>query len=496
MIKLYNPIQEKNIESIATVSNVSDTKEIYKKIDELKVQIIFPKEMASDKNAINCCSMLLNIFPRFLNNVSYDGPNILTADFPQYGREKIIAGKLRDPTLTIVFGNDEYKCENDILYVGSTGWSIYISTNTPCSWIHNSNNPLSAFYAAGLVIGEAYKYLLSNVQIDKIKHFEYDLITHGSDPQPVLEPEIPNLISFDNFALVGCGAIGQAFIFGLKFATKISGTIILIDPDNIDTSNFQRYVYTDTNDENKSKVQILAKLLSKNSPTLSPIPLQHTYEFFKTIGLSFKEVVTAVDNIETRINVQAGLPKIVWNTWTDTSNYTLRYGVSHHIMNGSYQCLACAYYPNKENLTQSKLDSMMIGISESRIQQNDIVTKKDIEQIEKHTNTKRNDLLPNIGKPMSDLLYGLCGVYTRRINNHHEPTPAPHVPLLSGIFLATQIILSKIPSLPNTSKLVESSAEFSALHIPNEYSILKHRKNKNCFCGDDIYQKIYNKKWM
>ena len=52
MIKLYNPIQEKNIESIATVSNVSDTKEIYKKIDELKVQIIFPKEMASDKMPI------------------------------------------------------------------------------------------------------------------------------------------------------------------------------------------------------------------------------------------------------------------------------------------------------------------------------------------------------------------------------------------------------------------------------------------------------------
>ena len=493
---MSNFINEKNIETISKVTNSSNTKKILRKINDLKIQIIFPREQLSNKNAINCCYMLLNILPRFLNNVSYDGPDMIIKKFPQSHREKISINKIQNPTLTIVLGINEYKCSKNILYVGSAGWSIYISTSKPCHWSTSSDNPLSAFYAAGIVSGEVFKYLLHDVQIDKIKQdFEYDLITHGSDPQPVLEPQIPNLITLDNFAIVGCGAIGQAFALALQSATRITGKIILIDHDVTDISNIQRYVYSFIENNDKFKTNILAELLSKDNPALLVVPLRSPYELVNIAGTSFKEVITTVDNIETRLNIQAGLPKIAWNAWTDTLNNTLGYGVSHHIINGLYQCLACSYYPKKDSPSQSKLDSQMTGIPEIRITQNAVVTEEDITQIEKHIEIKRNDLRQHIGKHMDDLLHGLCGVYGGSIRAPHEPTPAPHTPFLAGVFLATQIILTKIASLPDKYKLLESSAEFSALHIPTKNCILKHRKNKNCFCNDDIYQNVYDKKW-
>ena len=492
---LSDPIKEKNNETIKTIVDTLNVKKTLKKNNDFKIQIIFPNEQASDINAAHCCYILLNLFPRFLNTVSYDGPSNIMKNFPPSHCKKISIGRIQNPTITIVLGNNEYKCENDILYVGSAGWSIYISTNKPCQWKPDFVNSLSAFYAAGLVVGEVYKYILPDDQVDKIKHFEYDLITHGSNPQPVLEPQIPDLINFDNFTLVGCGAIGQAFALALKFTTKITGKIILIDDDNVEISNIQRCVCTFNEYDNMPKVILLQRLLSDGNPTLFPAALNCKYESLKITETSFKEIVTAVDNVTTRLNVQAGLPKIVWNAWTDTSRYTLRYGVSYHVLDGLYQCLACSYYPNENIPTQLELDSKTTGISETRIKQNSIVTEEDIAQIERHTGKKRDDLRPLIGQHMNKLLRAPCGMFMRPIDSIHEPTPAPHTPFLAGVFLATQIILCKIPSFSNTSKLIKPSAEFSALHIPNKYFVRKHKKNVNCFCNDDIYRNVYDKKW-
>ncbi|MDI1495073.1 MAG: hypothetical protein K8823_379 [Cenarchaeum symbiont of Oopsacas minuta] len=491
-----NPIQEKNIETLSTINNTLKPKKIIQKINDLKIQIIFPKELISNKNAVNCCYMLLNILPRFLKNVSYNGPDMIIKKFPKSHHEKISIDQIQNPTLTIVLGTKKYDNGKNILYIGSAGWSIYASTIKPCHWSSSSDNSLSAFYLAGIITGEIFKYLLPSIPTDKIpSHFEYDLITYGSESQPVLEPQIPSMINLDNFAIVGCGAIGQAFALALQFATNITGKIILIDPDNVDLSNIQRYVYSFVENINEPKTNILAKLLSKDNPTLNPIPITLSYELVNITGTSFKEVVTAVDNIETRLNVQAGLPKTIWNAWTDTSNNTLRYGVGHHIMNGKYQCLACSYYPKSNSPSESKLHSMMTGISEIRINQNANVNEEDIIQIEKHTKIKQDNLRQHIGKPIDILLHGPCGMYTLPINVPHEPTPAPHTPFLAGVFLATQIILSRIASLPDKFKLLESSAEFSALHIPNQDCILKHKKNENCFCNDNIYRNVYDKKW-
>ena len=148
--------------------------------------------------------MLLNLLPRFLKIVAYDGPVLNGNIFPPSHFMKIKNERISDPSMTIIFGNVEHDSIKNVLYVGSVGWSIYVSNKKACKWKPFPINALSALYAAGIIAGEIFKYMLLDESTDKITHFEYDLITHGNASQPVCEPSIPDVINFDNVAILGC----------------------------------------------------------------------------------------------------------------------------------------------------------------------------------------------------------------------------------------------------------------------------------------------------
>ncbi len=101
--------------------------------------------------------------------------------------------------------------------------------------------------------------------------------------------------------------------------------------------------------------------------------------------------------------------------------------------------------------------------------------------------------MPNKGKPFSELLHGDCGVFREKTPEKNSPTPIPHVPVLAGTLLASQIILSKI--IPDDKSLIESTADFDALKKPNSNCIFKKQKHPKCFCNDLIYQESYKEKW-
>ena len=210
----------------------------------------------------------------------------------------------------------------------------------------------------------------------------------------------------------------------------------------------------------------------QSNPCLSASALTTQFENISQISgqtLVLPEVIAAVDNIRTRLNIQAAIPKVLWNVWTDTSEGTLRYGIGHHTLDGDYECLACSYFPEDENPSQMKLYSIRTGLSEdeirSKLAKNAICTQQDIEHISKSTGADLNFLKPNIGKSFQNLLHGECGLFRIPSHENHALTPAPHVPVLAGVLLASQLILSRI-ELPESATLVESVSDFNSLVIP------------------------------
>jgi hypothetical protein len=495
-----DPIRGKNLETLSVITSNSDINALRKRMDSFGVEIVFPAELQSNPCAVTCCSAMLNLLPRLIPLVRYTGPSILLKDFPPSHLSKINVGNnVWNPSVTIVFGSDEKNEVQNVIYVGSSGWSCYISTKKPCMWNQQPTNFLSALYTAGLVVGEVFKYLLPEVQSEKISHVEYDLITHGRATQPVVEPLLPESAYFEDLIIVGCGAVGQALVFALKSTIRLWGTVTLIDNDKFEASNEQRYIGAFEEHRGMQKIDLLSQWLTQINPGLAILKAPIKYEEYARLGKPLgAEVVAAVDNEKTRINIQAGLPKILWNVWTDTSQNTLRYGAGHHTLDGPYQCAACGYYPTDSTPSQMKMNSIRTGLPveevERKLTNNEITTEQDILRISQATGVSLDFLRSNVGKPFHELLHGECGVYRLEFHEGQAVTPAPHTSFLAGVFLASQIILRRM-KLDDNAKLMDSVADFDAFGVPNANCLMKKQRNPKCFCNDLAYEKAYKEKW-
>ena len=327
--------------------------------------------------------------------------------------------------------------------------------------------------------------------------------THGKANQPVTDPLLPSHLNI-NLTLVGCGAIGQAIVFALD-QFELRGKITLIDPDIIDESNKQRYLFSFNENIGMSKAIFFSSYLMKNNKNnfLTTLEFFQPYEISITLQESLfkmENVFISVDNKRTRVNLQAALPKVIWNIWTDTSEKILRYGIGKHNFTNEYQCLACAYYPKSDIPNQMELNASLLGMSQEeinrRMKQNDIITKEDLNYLMNNFTIPPNQLnrIQNlVGRPFSNIFHGECGIYNVKLFEKHEPTPATHVSVMAGVYSVIQFLLNELEI--KKGHLIESIAEFNAFAYPNEDCFIKKKRHPNCICNDPIYQEVFKNKW-
>lgn len=340
------------------------------------------------------------------------------------------------------------------------------------------------------------------ISVEIYDEFIYDFISHGKKKQPVNTPILPSMLDV-NLAIIGCGGVGQAVVFALN-QFKLRGKITLIDPDIIDESNRQRYLlaFDETIRMNKT-IYLSQFLMNKKNHFLTTLEFLWNYETSISIFdslFNMEDVFISVDNKLTRINLQAALPKMIWNIWTDTGENTLRYGIGKHDFLNKYQCLACAYYPEGDIPNQMELNAFLLGMSQedinNRIEQNNLITEEDLDYFLKNFNLhpdQINKIKNLIGQPFSNIFHGECGVFTIKPNEKRESTTAPHIPVLAGTYGVIQYILSrfKIPE----GKLITSVGEFNAFKYPSESCLIKKNRHPKCICNDPIYQEVFNNKW-
>ncbi len=483
---------------------------IFKNIREgLKIEVIL-QELDADqemyKNNILICNVILNLLNRFLTKIRYVGDReVLRKYFPASFAQSL---KLKnftdeDPVLSIIIGNEEKKVNNP-LYVSSNGWSIYLSRKRPCPWRDFTQNPLSAIYIAALVVGEIFKLLVKNfVKVEIIEEFIFDFITYGKGNQPIREPNLPPYLDL-NLALIGCGGVSQAVCFALS-QFELRGRISFIDYDYIDESNKQRYFLVFDEYIGMSKTQYLTNfLLGHENNLLTTLGFILSYEEAISINESMfnmTDVIISVDNKKTRIALQAALPKVIWNVWTDTQLNVLRYGIGKHEFLDEYQCLACAYYPrNSSTPSKTELEASILGLTQEeflhRKEQNDLIKEEDLShifnnhQLRPEQAQKLNTL---IGQPFQNIIHGQCGVFNIPLGEKHEPTPATHIPLLAGTYVIIQYIIDRLNC--TKGQKFKSITDFDALAYPTIDCFIKKIKEHNCICSDPIYQDVFKKKW-
>ena len=456
------------------------------------------------------CHVALNLLSR-LASVRYSGPAEIPSTLPQALRRRIAGiGGIgsggeggREADMSVVFGPSEADGAPSPLYVGSSGWSAYLSSERPCAWAAAPGNDMGGMLAGALAAGEVFKAMFPEARSEAVEHLEYDLVTHGRAPQPVADPAIPDLVDLGRIALVGCGAIGQAMCLALR-GTRLAGDMVLVDGETLDESNEQRYVLAHEGVRGAGKSDFLTKFLTLPNPLLRAAAAGAPYEDYATHldkGFAPETLVVCVDNVATRVNVQGCLPRVVWNGWTDVAPGSLRYGVSRHVLGGKGACIACYYYPEGGQPSQAKMNSIMTGLPEGEIEallsSGAPCTEEIVRRVAASRGIPEDRLRPNVGRPLVDLLHGPCGVFATAGRAAAGPAPAPHQPMLAGVMLASQIVLSRIAAeRPGAApSLIESASDFDAMRLPGRLCLFPLQRDKRCFCGDPDYVDAYRRKW-
>jgi hypothetical protein len=185
----------------------------------------------------------------------------------------------------------------------------------------------------------------------------FNILTLDDSPGDL--PQLPSSIEIGRVHLVGAGAVGQAAIYTLA-RVSATGTLVVVDPEQISLSNLQRYILAFDSDVSVSKCSLVARAL--NGSRFETVYRECCWGDDELTMDNVEAVCTAVDTEAVRIGIQAGLPRKIYNAWTQPADL----GWSRHEKFGDDPCLACLYWPNRPRPSHHELIASAVRQHELR----------------------------------------------------------------------------------------------------------------------------------
>lgn len=377
----------------------------------------------------------------------------------------------------------------------------------------------AALAAAAIGMGELFRTIFAT-ELDArgragATPLAFNLLALGapSKTMPVLGPA-PN---FGRAYLVGAGAVGEAAALTLREAHAV-GTLAGVDPQAIDLGNLQRYLLAFDHHVGESKVSVLAAQLGGSGMSVEPISAAWG-EDSRTQG-SVDTVLAALDSIAGRIELQASLPRRIFNAYTQP----LDIGWSRHESFGMDACLACLYWPTGPRQNRHEIVGAALGQHPMRVLRYMIVPGLAVGQPipAQHLPTDvdpelraRWGAIP-IAHDIGDALFGDRDAINSRAaasieDLYHEmcagallPTvagvrhrevvvPLAHQSALAGIMLATELLVAHDPELA-ALRPSGPEARFDVFR-PAPPRALPLARRVDCICSDRFYLDEYSSRW-
>lgn len=404
-------------------------------------------------------------------------------------------------TVCLAVGDSEASGAGVTVYLGSDGWVARVSTDRPVS-SGATDNPFGAAAAACFGTANAFRAVFSS-QIqngDLDEDFSVSLLDY--DPASS-EPANPGLgcVDLRESHLVGLGAIGNGAIWALSKVPRLSGELHLVDHEEVDLTNLQRYVLATMADVGASKVALAEGLLRGIGLQAHPHPERWGAYLAGRDDWKLDKVAVAVDSAQDRVGVQAALPRWVVNAWTQPEDL----GVSRHTFDGDQACLACLYLPKGEKKSEARLVAEAIGLPNewqdvgARLLKNTPTDRLFLESIAAAKGIALERLLPFEGGPLRALyVEGWCGRAVIGFGNEAGQVARAEVPMafqsaLAGVMLAAELVARATglkyapPPVETRINLLRPLAE--VLSFP----VAKDSKGR-CICQDEHFVGAYRAK--
>lgn len=383
-----------------------------------------------------------------------------------------------------------------VIYIGCDDWTGHLSTEHALP-VGTGSVPVGAGIAACLAASALFRILLDPTA------------PRPTDSQLTALPRPPVETSFtlpERTALVGAGAIGQAFLWAIG-RSPVEGVLHVVEPEPVELSNLQRYVLTDKTSASKPKTEIAQNYLATTRDAGGLRLEEHPHSWAEALaetGHAWELVAVAVDSAQARRQTQATLPHYVVNAWTQPGDL----GVSRHdFINGA--CCACLYLPTGTTPNEDEIVAAALGVSDRLLDVRTLLYNgRPVPDELLDTVAERLMLDPGAidafrGSHIRDLyVVGICG--GDLIPLAHNPGGAPvHVPLAHQSALAGVLLAAR--SLQVASELTKGTpapgTEVTRVDVRRDPPDSPHQSQGKdprgiCLCQDTDYINAYQNLWL
>lgn len=450
-------------------------------------------------------NLLARLYPR-LGVQGYDDPSEREAErLRQYATtvnpDIELVPALTEATVGIVVGRPSVSLGVPTFYLGSDGWIATLSSSN-AQTSGSSTNPFGA--AASACFGAANVFRLvfreqleTGAPDESIRLSIYDF-GQGAE---ATSPEFGDADLGEAF-LVGVGAIGNATAWTFARSPGLAGSLHLIDPQQIDTGNVQRYILTGPNHVGKLKVDVATEALaSASNLSVTPHALSWGDYLAEREDYQLDTVGVALDSAADRIAVQSSLPRWIVNAWTQKENL----GVSRHWFLDDRACLACLYMPDRAYQSDSERIAAEIGLPEAELEVRAMLARRDpvnremLDRIAAANGVDAAELFRFEGRD----LYGfhseaVCGGVVLRLGGGSTSQQSVEAPMafqsaLAGVLLAAEMTVHAVD--PQADR--PTRTEINLLRPLGERLSQNDKKADSsvCLCQDQDFVDGYHAKY-
>lgn len=322
-----------------------------------KVTIVADERNLSSHSAQSAFVTAAILMARMGLTVSFVAPNVpLLGNQPPLGPGQLITsltelgddllpdvsfprstlGQLTD--LAIVLGDTPWSGQAcQLVHLNADDWSGEIISEGPQPW-RSGDWPFGALAAAALAAGEAFKYAMRKLRPYAQHKPSFDLFFAATaatkfDVAPAGTNRTNNLMAFD---LISGGAITQSTLYTLARIPGIHGTGRVIEPENGDLTNLNRYMLMRRSRRHLLKAKDIATQ-HLGELKITPVIIRFKESDHPEVEGLRPAVLVGVDHIPTRWQVQRVQPN--WLGIGATTHYQVV--VSLH--RSGWPCAGCAH---------------------------------------------------------------------------------------------------------------------------------------------------------
>lgn len=370
-------------------------------------------------------------------------------------------------------------------WVARLGHAAHLGSGPP--------NPYAAGTAATLAAAELFRRVLLKSSVEP----DVSLSLLNFDQKTGAQFELQSS-SLGEILFVAVGALGNAALWALARDQKRTGSLHLVDDEEVELSNLQRYVLATSVDVAKQKVILGREALT--GTRLAVKTHKTTLEAYaqQQGGLTMPIICISVDNIPSRRAAQALLPRLIVNGWTGDQAL----GSSWHVFSRKAACLACLYHPHGQGQSQTEQAAQALGLTPERAAllwvTHQPLSGDDIAVSAAKLGIGVQLLEPWLGKSLGEMYTDVvCGAVpiSLPVIGRVETVPLAHQSALAGILMAAELVKRTDPKLAKLSQAEPLVSWDDVLRPPPAIWTKPRAREKGCICGDEAYQAVYRKKW-